>query len=93
MGIYGYIWVYMDMYGYVWVCMDTNEKIAIFCILASLLILNFTVLFYMWRKLTTINTSIELLAERIQDIKIENEPKPSNSNRLYPTAPFQTSQH
>ena len=68
-----------------------NEKIAIFCILASLSILNFRVIFYMWRKLTTINTSIELLAQRIQDIKIENEPKPSNSNCLYPTAPFQTS--
>ena len=36
--------------------MDTNEKIAIFCILASVLIVNFIVLFYIWRNQRAINT-------------------------------------
>ena len=70
----------------------TNEKITIFCILASVLIVNFIVLFYIWRNQRAINTSFELLAERIQAIQIQNEPKASNSYPLYPRTTFQTSQ-
>ena len=70
----------------------TNEKIAIFCILASVLIVNFIVLFYIWRNQRAINTSFELLAQRIQAIQIQNEPKAAKSSSMYPTTMFQTSQ-
>ena len=77
--------------------MDSYEKIAIFCILGLLLIVNFTALFYMWRNQRESNTSIKLLGDRINDIQIQNEARPlsrTTSNRFYPaTAPFQTTKH
>ena len=49
--------------------MDIYEKIAIFCILVSLLIGNFTALFYIWRNQRVTNTLFQLLAEMIQAIQ------------------------
>ena len=70
----------------------TNEKIAIFCILASVLIVNFIVLFYIWRNQRAINTSFDVLAKRIQAIQIQNEPKAPKPSSIYPTPMYQTSQ-
>ena len=59
----------------------TNEKISIFCILASVLIVNFIVLYSIWRNQRAIVALFDLLAKRIYAIQMQNEskaPKPSS---------------
>ena len=76
--------------------MDSYEKIVLFCILGLLLIGNFTILFYMWRNQRETYTTIQILADRINDIQIEIGPRPlsrSISMRYPATAPFQTTKH
>ena len=72
--------------------MDTYEKIAIFCFLASVLIVNFIVLYSIWRNQRAIVALFDLQANRINEIQMQNESRAPNPSSIYPTPIYPTSQ-
>ena len=72
--------------------MDTYEKIAIFCFLASVLIVNFIVLYSIWRNQRAIVALFDLQANRINEIQMQNESRAPNPSSIYRTPMYPTSQ-